>query len=117
MNKVQIGDTVYEVDAPYREGAIALRQGVSYNANPYAFGSYAYDQWGAGHCHEDDPETRLDALLSPETQTCRNQEHQKWEYMFDAHHGDHVILNEFGAQGWELVAVQDQFGYFKRRIL
>lgn len=45
------------------------------------------------------------------------KEQPKWEYMFDAHHGDHVILNEFGSQGCELVAVEGQHGYFKRRVL
>lgn len=60
--EVQIGDTLYEVDAAYRAGAKAGSDGTSYHANPHRFGSYAYDQWSSGHCHEDDPETTLTAL-------------------------------------------------------
>ncbi|MDQ3713833.1 MAG: DUF4177 domain-containing protein [Acidobacteriota bacterium] len=40
---------------------------------------------------------------------------QKWEYRFvPAAFINEKTLNEFGAQGWELVAVSEYKVYFKR---
>lgn len=56
MARIIVGDTIYEINTEYREGAKALRAGTPNICCPYRLGSYAYDQWNAGHCHEDEGE-------------------------------------------------------------
>ncbi len=62
-----------------------------------------------------------DRPLTPAERQARRRvkakEQPKWEYLLEAHHNDADALNAFGAEGWELVAVRDQFGFFKRRVL
>ena len=38
----------------------------------------------------------------------------KWEYIIIAVSIDSTPLNTMGAKGWELVALYNGFGYFKR---
>jgi len=46
------GDTLYEVNKEYREGALAMRRMTPYHCNPYTDGSYKADQWNCGHTNE-----------------------------------------------------------------
>lgn len=52
MVAIILGDTKYEIDTAYRAGARAMRRGVPWDCSPHRHGSYAYDQWDAGHTHE-----------------------------------------------------------------
>ena len=54
-NTLLIGDTCYELNKAYIEGALALRNNISYHLNPYSLyhNEYNYAQWSSGHCHED----------------------------------------------------------------
>lgn len=46
------GDTLFEMDRFYIEGAQAMRQRTPWNCNPYRQGSTRHDQWGYGHENE-----------------------------------------------------------------
>lgn len=54
MKTIVINDTEYTVTKAYREGAQANRDGITYHANPYRFGSQAHDDWNDGHVNEDE---------------------------------------------------------------
>lgn len=52
-DEIVVGDSIYELDKAYKEGARAMRAQVPYNVgNPYRAGCYSHDQWNEGHCHE-----------------------------------------------------------------
>ena len=52
-NTLLLGDTLYHLDAPYRAGALAMRQGIPWNvANPYRYGTQKHDQFDYGHVNE-----------------------------------------------------------------
>lgn len=59
LPEIQIGDTIYELDAAYRRGALHCRSGGYYRSNPYRLGSYAYDQWESGYTNEEEPGTHV----------------------------------------------------------
>lgn len=52
MASLIIGDSLYEIDAAYREGARALRLRIPYSCNPHRADSAAHDQWNYGHGNE-----------------------------------------------------------------
>ncbi|MFA5491207.1 MAG: hypothetical protein WC284_18660 [Candidimonas sp.] len=56
MTKITIGDTIYDVDRFYREGAMAHRQRRSWSSNPYRHGSHRYDQFSRGYENEESGE-------------------------------------------------------------
>lgn len=51
-NTILCDNTLYDVSKAYRDGAIAMRSGITYHANPNRDGSLAHDDWNAGHIHE-----------------------------------------------------------------
>lgn len=56
FNELVCGDTVYEITPAYREGAIALRDNVSYRSNPYPNTGRlcdSHDAWATGHSNEE----------------------------------------------------------------
>lgn len=54
-NKLIIGDTEYEIDAAYRAGAKAMRDGRHFrDSNPYRYGSTNFWQFDYGHQNEAD---------------------------------------------------------------
>lgn len=55
MSDILIGDSIYELDAFYREGARARRACIPYVCCGYRE-SYRRDQWVNGHSHEDEGE-------------------------------------------------------------
>jgi hypothetical protein len=73
-NAIMMGDTIYEVDKAYRDGAEAMRRRVPYNVgNPHRYGTYAHDQWNNGHAHEATGEhVRFgsDIITAPRTGRC-----------------------------------------------
>lgn len=51
-NTLVINDTIYTLTDAYREGAQAMRDDITWHANPYTYGSESYDDWDYGHTHE-----------------------------------------------------------------
>lgn len=57
LNSIICGDTIYEVTQAYRRGAIACRENVRFNRNPYRdSASQNYYDWDAGYGNEEDCE-------------------------------------------------------------
>ena len=52
MSRIVCGDTLYEIDGAYREGAEAMRRLVPWHCNPHREGSRACGQWSTGHENE-----------------------------------------------------------------
>jgi len=51
-NKLILGDSLYELDAAYLEGANAMRSRIPYDRNPHEEGTTEADQWDYGHVNE-----------------------------------------------------------------
>lgn len=71
-NTLLIHDTVYEITPAYREGAAAMRNEVTWYANPYEHGTQKYDEWDWGHTHESEDMHLIDGtdiLAAPENGT------------------------------------------------
>lgn len=50
VNRILVGDTLYDVTGAYVKGALAMRGSVTHHANPYR-GDRA-DEWSQGHDNE-----------------------------------------------------------------
>lgn len=52
VNRILIGDTLYDLTQAYVSGAQALRRDVPYSCNPHRHGSQRHTDWSLGHENE-----------------------------------------------------------------